>query len=1025
MNFIKRKVRDAIQFIIDKVHGKPIDIVSTVAYTVVVYYLVIVVNIIYKTATSEFPIIPRVIPSFGYAALIALPLTIYFLSLAGDFYKKPSRRIQLIVFSIICTTVFASGYILQIANLGFLGWLNNIKNIHVIPATLLSGNIRLISFLFPLVAVIPISTLVVQMLADRDIRKKVREYELDVLLPTVHQIDDTTIDIKICEDIETGDDCIVPEKKTYEHALISGSSGSGKTATYVKPVIEQLFYKKAYIREKLKALAYESLKEGIAVLTQPVSNYWFNNNFSMELIRPKEGKEPEYKEKFKKFIVGVRDKNELVYNDTINKGIIELDKLEGDSKYRIKISLKNKGMVIKEITHEVTKDMNNSAIKLGDGYEDITMCLYELNAQVEDVHIDNILKQEAVIKETEEKLRINFPELKDSYTYDIKINMLGSGKIIYKNVGMCVVAPDGGLPSDTIKLAEEHGINVHKIDPTMEEIRKGGIAKFNPLKGGRPDKVGDIISSILVSMDHSRGFDRTNPYFTNASVRAVRNLVILLKEMYPVMYGGKDPTLRDVLDCLNDFNSVIPMVEAMKKDVAKRAKWGSVISYFVANFYPPPTDDRGRPITGVVQGSQRRKTEEAISGVINQLDNFVTREEVAYILCDRENSLDLAKIIENGECIAIATRQNELGERLGKAFALFFILSIQNAVLSRYSEDENPEIPFHLIIDEFPFYINDNTKVFFTFARKYHCAVTVAIQNMAQLREISEVYKETIFANTDTKVLLPNSNVEDREYWSKYFGTYETFEMQTGVHMSSIFADNPKYSEMRRGKLQSKRIVTEQEIDELTFKEALYSYTDKKGRRRKGKGITDFVTIQKTPKTRFFDFEKYNPVGDPADMELLPVDDNNQKCNEEKSDITTITNEELMQLLPIDDSVTINKDQAIDSVPEDEADREAVKAVKSEINTKESIAFEIASEAIDLSRIDIQDIGELEYEDIEGVNSNQERQANDSIDSEVVSKRAEKESEEEPEAEAVEQPIDLADIDITQIDFTLEGEHNE
>ena len=96
---------------------------------------------------------------------------------------------------------------------------------------------------------------------------------------------------------------------------------------------------------------------------------------------------------------------------------------------------------------------------------------------------------------------------------------------------------------------------------------------------------------------------------------------------------------------------------------------------------------------------------------------------------------------------------------------MFFILSIQNAVLSRYSEDENPEIPFHLIIDEFPFYINDNTKVFFTFARKYHCAVTVAIQNMAQLREISEVYKETIFANTDTKVLLPNSNVEDREYW--------------------------------------------------------------------------------------------------------------------------------------------------------------------------------------------------------------------------------------------------------------------
>ena len=63
-------------------------------------------------------------------------------------------------------------------------------------------------------------------------------------------------------------------------------------------------------------------------------------------------------------------------------------------------------------------------------------------------------------------------------------------------------------------------------------------------------------------------------------------------------------------------------------------------------------------------------------------------------------------------------------------------------------------------------------------------------------------------------------------------------------------------------KLQSKRIVTEQEIDELIFKEALYSYTDKKAEEER-EGITDFVTIQKHQKLDFFDFEKYNPVGDP------------------------------------------------------------------------------------------------------------------------------------------------------------------
>ena len=42
----------------------------------------------------------------------------------------------------------------------------------------------------------------------------------------------------------------------------------------------------------------------------------------------------------------------------------------------------------------------------------------------------------------------------------------------------CVVEKPDGAYLRYDKLAEEHGINVHKIDPTMEEIRKGGIAKI-------------------------------------------------------------------------------------------------------------------------------------------------------------------------------------------------------------------------------------------------------------------------------------------------------------------------------------------------------------------------------------------------------------------------------------------------------------------------------------------------------------------------------------------------------------------
>ena len=48
-----------------------------------------------------------------------------------------------------------------------------------------------------------------------------------------------------------------------------------------------------------------------------------------------------------------------------------------------------------------------------------------------------------------------------------------------------------------------------------------------------------------------------------------------------------------------------------------------------------------------------KKTEEAITGIINQLDNFLGREEIQYIFCDRNNSINLSEVLEKGECVAV------------------------------------------------------------------------------------------------------------------------------------------------------------------------------------------------------------------------------------------------------------------------------------------------------------------------------------------------------------------------------------
>lgn len=184
---------------------------------------------------------------------------------------------------------------------------------------------------------------------------------------------------------------------------------------------------------------------------------------------------------------------------------------------------------------------------------------------------------------------------------------------------------------------------------------------------------------------------------------------------------------------------------------------------------------------------------------------------------------------------------------------------MQNAVLCRYSEDENPEVPHYLAVDEFPFYLNENLGVFFTFSRKYKCSLICAIQNIAQLCEESEVFKQIVFSNTDTKLILPGSNVEDRKYYSELLGTEEVFETQTGVSKNPIFSENANYSETTKGSMQEKAKVSEEEVSNLKFKRCYYVYTNPKGKKCVGKGVIDFLKFNDDNiiHSEYYDFEKY------------------------------------------------------------------------------------------------------------------------------------------------------------------------
>ena len=892
---MKELISNKFQHLVDTVDSKKLDYVC---------YSIMAINFIttFYLFTSIFRIIK--IPLLNmhsivlYSYIFISTALLFYFSMLGDVLSKPVNRPRVFLYTTIILSLATFSLLAEIFNYTITNLLDSLIRVTEIPSFLIHTNVRLITIFIPLLIVILTFSKSYIISFNSIYKKELLEYKLDIFTKNVDRINKFTSDLTICNDIETDKPIVVSEKISYRHLLLAGSSGSGKTALEIRPLESQLFYKKAFYREELKRLSYEALEEGLCYLKYPITNKFLNENFSMDYISVYDDKLEEFKNKFKDLIIGIRKSEIQLFNKTISLDeeiYYEIPIKEDATKLTLNLQEYFQDMIKDEINLDITdkpqsikKDIYTLYITKKPYTREIVS---EEGEKIQETYTKTIKEGEDVIVTTEFiEIKINSNK-HINYKLELNINQKSESKIIFRNLGVTVIAPDGGLAEDTVKIARENGIKVHKIDPKMEEINKGSIAKFNPFLVGSPEKTADIVSSILTAMENSSGKDG-NAYFTNASIRAIRNTVILLKVMYPILHNGENPILTDVLDLLNNFSLVIPYVEAMKEDEYLKIRWRSVIDYFESSFYPAPTDEMtGKPMRGTHIGSKTEKNEQAINGVINQLDNFLGREEIKYIFCDRNESLNLVEVLEKGECISISTRQSELGDVLGKAFALMMILSIQNAVLGRFSEDENPEIPYYLIIDEFPFYLNEQTEVFFTFCRKYKTSCCVAIQNLSQLDKISSTFRQVILTNTTTKIVLPGSNVEDREYYSKYFGITEEFDVQTSVSSNPVISENAKYSESMRGSMKEKSKITQQDLSELQFKRCFYNTVNPKGVNIVGKGYIDFVklTDKNTIKIAEYDFAKYNDIEDILNTSIVDLDKDTENIATEDIDISNIS----------------------------------------------------------------------------------------------------------------------------------------
>lgn len=418
----------------------------------------------------------------------------------------------------------------------------------------------------------------------------------------------------------------------------------------------------------------------------------------------------------------------------------------------------------------------------------------------------------------------------------LKKMILSSNPRVYKDIGITYMSPDVETINNMCTVCDNFGIKYSLLDPS----RTSNSIGLNPFVYDDPARIATIVSSTIQATIPTDGEYEKRVYPEEAALQILENLAILLKLIYPKMNGGVLPNLEDMLKLLLNYELIEKMCKILEKDEELAKQYEMLLGYFKRNFYS--------------DGNGKKQTEENTYIVANRLENLLRSPNIRSILCDRTNNVNFDYALQNGEVIFICTRRGESGKIAHKAFGMFFLLSMQNAVLSR-SGDENSRIPNFLYIDEFPEFLNKDTETIFTMYRKYKVGTSISAQSISQISSNQREYDNTILSNFGSKIYTGGATENELEWWAKELGKWkewkfdQDFDNKTGEMSKTL--KNPKYDytiKMSANRLQN-----------LPQNGCGYRIELDNGSWDRGQGIMYYLSSKYKEKHsgKVYDFEKY------------------------------------------------------------------------------------------------------------------------------------------------------------------------
>ena len=244
---------------------------------------------------------------FKYTLAMACVVFAYLFSIPSEFGKSKNIKVTLFYTYITGLYIIAISMITQWINeLAWLLFLSvpNYTGIISDFSDLVRPAFTALALYFPLVTVLPIIKKMVLGVNDStEMKRSLWDFKGINLTEKTEGRGPYSYEIYLFKDKESGKSVKMIESKRFQPMLVCGASGTGKTSLVFEPMIARDIEKKAFFREVSKEMGFTALKTGIATLNSPYNNDYINENFSLNMLVPKEEKEKVFKAYMKKLIM--------------------------------------------------------------------------------------------------------------------------------------------------------------------------------------------------------------------------------------------------------------------------------------------------------------------------------------------------------------------------------------------------------------------------------------------------------------------------------------------------------------------------------------------------------------------------------------------------------------------------------------------------------------------------------------------------------------------------------------------------